>query len=184
MVDFNKYNLKTPKDLMNYFQTNMKYGFTYRKKVFTDMQQDFQKNMDRFYKLRVGDDFLKSGYGVCWDFCELEREFFLSKSIEHECFFIESFVNRQEGGPTHTFALFQENGKWFWFEYAWAFYRGIWQYSSKQEALKDVVEKFKEFYDRKLFDVGVYKTKRICKRLDTFEFVERCINCEQICMRL
>ena len=77
MVNFCKLGIETSKDLMNYFDKNMHYGFVYKKKVFTDNEPDFQKNMDKFYKLRVGEDFIKSGYGVCWDFCELEREFFL-----------------------------------------------------------------------------------------------------------
>ena len=180
MVNFCKLGIETSKDLMNYFDKNMHYGFVYKKKVFTDNEPDFQKNMDKFYKLRVGEDFIKSGYGVCWDFCELEREFFLSKKIEHECYFIESFVNRQEGGPTHTFALFKENRKWFWFEYAWQFNRGIWQYASKEEALADVLKKFEVFYDRRLYDIKLYKTKRLRKILDTFQYVERCINGEKI----
>ena len=180
MVDFDKYEIKSAADLMRFFEKNMYYGFTYRGKIFTDDQQDFQKNMDKFYKLRIGEDFIKNKYGVCWDFCELEREFFISKNIEHECFFIESFTNREDGGPTHTFVLFKSKNKWWWFEYAWQFHRGIWKYSSRKEALKDILEKFKNFFNRKLFDVRLYKTKSIQKRLDTYEYVERCINCERV----
>lgn len=180
MVNFDKYEIQTADDLMRFFQENMKYGFTYRGKIFTEDKNDFQKNMDKFYKLRVGEDFIKNKYGVCWDFCELQREFFLSKKIEHECFFIESFINRQEGAPTHTFTLFKSEDKWCWFEYAWLFNRGIWEYSSKEDALRDILQKFEDFFDRKVFDVRLYKTKRICKRLDTFQYVERCINSEKI----
>lgn len=180
MTNFEKYNVSTVQNLMRYFESNMKYGFTYRGKVFTDLQPDFQKNMDKYYKLRIGEDFIKNKYGVCWDFCELEREFFISKNINHECFFIESFINREKGGPTHTFALFEENGKWFWFEYAWLYKRGIWEFNSKEEALRSILEDFKTFFDRKLADVRLYKIERITKRLDSFEFVEKCVSSQKI----
>lgn len=107
-MDFEKYGVKTPEDLMNYFNANMKYGFVYKNKIFTDLEPDFQKNMDKFYKLRLKEDFLKHKYGVCWDFCEFEREFFESTGIEHRCFFIESFLKHENGGPTHTFALYKK----------------------------------------------------------------------------
>lgn len=175
MINFKSYGIETPQDLMIFFKNNMKYGFVYRNKVYTDLEPDFQKNMDKFYKLRLGDDFIKNKYGVCWDFSELEREFLASANIEHKCYFIESFVNREEGGPTHTFALYKNKDKWFWFEYAWQYYRGIHEYNSLNEALKDIVEKFELFYDRKVFNVRVYEIGKFKKRVNTYEFVEQCI---------
>ena len=96
-------------------------------------------------------------------------------NIEHECYFIESYINREEGGPTHTFALFKQNNKWYWFEYGWFYHRGIWEYSSKEEALKDIFSKFEHFYDNKLINIAMYKTSKVTKRLDAFEFVEHCL---------
>lgn len=179
-MDFAKFGINNPESLMNFFQENLKYGFVYRKKVFTDLEPDFNENFDKFYKLRLGEDFIKNGYGVCWDFCEFERLFFQSLNIPHECYFIESFLNREEGGPTHTFALFKQNVKWCWFEYAWAFYCGIREYETKEEALKDVLCKFNNFFDRRFVDVRLYKTAKVTKRLDAFEFVEHCLNCEKV----
>lgn len=106
--------------------------------------------------------------------------YFLANNIEHECYFIESYINRAEGGPTHTFALYQQNDKWYWFEYAWLFYRGIWEYNSKEEALKDVLLKFEKFFDRKLLNIKVYKTDKVTKRLNSFEFVEHCLKGQKI----
>ena len=180
MIDFKKYGIKSPQDLMKYFESNMKYGFVYHGKVFTDLEPDFQKNMDQFYKLRLGEDFIKNKYGVCWDFCELERAFFEYANIEHKCYFIESFINREEGGPTHTFALFKNQNKWCWFEYAWQFERGFHEYNSLDEALVDIVEKFKSFFNSQVYNVRVYETKKFTKRVDTFEFVEQCLQSKQI----
>lgn len=179
-MDFSKYGISTPQDLMRYFEKNMKYGFVYHGKVFTDLEPNFQKNMDKFYKLRLGEDFLKNKYGVCWDFCELERAFFSNKQIEHKCFFIESFINRAEGGPTHTFALYKRGNKWFWFEYAWQFKRGIHEYESEQSALRDIVHSFKSFYEQSLNNVRVYETNKFTRRVNTFEFVEQCLHSKKV----
>ena len=174
---YNKLNIHTPKDLFNFLEKNMKYGFTY--KIFTDLEPNFQENVDKLYKLRLGKDFVKNGYGVCWDFCEFERDFFISQNIEHECYFVDSFIKELGDGPTHTFALYKEGNKWFWFEFSWSCHKGIHPYNSKEEAIKDIAKKFKSFYDNKC-QIKIYKTEKVTKRLDVFEFVEHCINGEQI----
>lgn len=176
MLDFSKYNIFTPEGLLDYFNKNMNYGFVYRGKVFTDNYPDFQTDMDKYYKLRIGEDFIKYKYGVCWDFCELERQFFISKGIEHECYFIESFITREQGGPTHTFCLYKDGNKWYWLEYAWAYHRDIHSYDSKEQALSDILNKFERFFNRKLTNINMYKTKPITKRLNTYEFVEECLH--------
>lgn len=181
-MNFDKYNIKTYQDLMKFFKKHMNYGFVYRNKIFTQDNPNFQEEMNKFYKLRLKDDFIKSGYGVCWDFCELEREFFLSKNIPHECYFVESFVNRSQGGPTHSFLLFKENNNWFWFEFSWGDQRGIKKYNSKEAALEDVLSKHKKFCEQigHVSKVRLYKIDKFDKRLNAFEYVEKCINSKQI----
>lgn len=177
---FEKLCIKTPKDLMQYFEDNFNYGFVYKNKIFTDMDPNFQKNVDELYKIRLGKDFIKNKYGICWDFCEFERLFFKEYNFEHECYFIDSCINSVEDGPTHTFALFKQNNKWCWFEYSWSNHRGIWIYSSKEEALKDILFKFQKFYDNKLKDINIYKIDKVKKRLNAFEFVEHCLKGQKI----
>lgn len=177
---FQKLNIFTPQDLMNFFEKYLKYGFVYNKKIFTDDMPDFQQNMDKYYKIRLGIDFINHKYGVCWDFCELERVFFEEKKIEHECYFIESYINKTTGGPTHTFLLYKMNNNWYWFEYSWKFLRGIWKYPSKEKALKDILSKFDEFCDKKLVDISLYKTTKVTKRLNVYEFVKHCLNGEKV----
>lgn len=182
-MDFSRYNVKTPKQLFDFFCRNLRYGFKYRKKIFTESDIDFQQKMDKLYKIRLGHNFVDSGYGVCWDFCELERDFFLSKHIPHECYFVEVYENREEGGPTHTFALFQENQKWKWFEFSWGMYCGIWEYDTKENALKDVVEKFRLFYNAKQEDIKLFRTNKVKTRLNTFEFVDHCYAGERVIIK-
>ena len=175
-MNFKEKGITTPQQLMKFLEKNMKYGFTYRGKVFTDDNADFQENMNKFYKIRLGEDFVKSGYGVCWDFCEFERDFFEEFKISHECYFIYSFINKNEGGPTHTFALYNQNNKWFWFEYSWQNSRGIWEYNSKEEAILDIKKKFFENFYGEIEKVEFYKFEKVNKRLNVFEFVDFCMN--------
>lgn len=172
---FEKRGITSPKKLLNYFESNMKYGFKYFKNVFTDSQPDFQENMNRLYKLRIGENFLQSGYGVCWDFCECERLFFEYIGKEHKCFFVETILENGEGGPTHTFALFKENGKWCWFEFAWLAERGIHEFNTIEEAIEIIVKKLVKFCNEKICKVNVFRTEKAAKRMDAFEFVEHCL---------
>ncbi len=109
-----------------------------------------------------------------------EREFFSSLKIKHECYFIVNFLTRIKGGPTHTFLIYEQNNKWYWFEYSWFNFRGIWEYSSREEALKDIINKFISLNAQKYNHTELYKTNRITKRLNTFEFCEHCFNQQKI----
>lgn len=182
-MDFKKLNITTPKKLLEFCRNKLNYGFTYRGKIYTDNKPDFNDNMNKFYKLRKGENFIKSGYGVCWDFCEFERDFFVNTGIKHECYFIVNFLIRVQGGPTHTFLIYEQNGKWFWFEYAWFNYRGIWQYNSREDALCDIVNKFINLNAQQYNHTELYKTKSAKAGLNTFTFCEHCFNGEKIDIR-
>lgn len=44
--------------------------------------------------------------------------------------------------PTHTFLIYKENNKYYWFEHSWEKYRGIKAFDTEIDALKDIKEKF------------------------------------------
>ncbi len=179
-MDFKKYDIANMQQLMNFFQNNMKYGFTHKNRIYLEEGADFSSQMDKYYKLRIGEDFIKSGYGVCWDFCEFERSFCEQMNITHECYFFLSFLKGSECGPTHTFLIFEQNNKWYWFEYAWKQYRGIWEYPNKLETLNDILNKFCKYNDISYEKVEVYKTKKVKDRLNASEFIEHCLSGKKI----
>ena len=43
--------------------------------------------------------------------------------------------------PMHTFLVYEDNNKYYWFENAWLDNKGIYEYSSLDDLLKDVYEK-------------------------------------------
>mgnify|MGYP002521725528 FL=1 len=106
---FKDNNVKTPQELLEYFIDNFRYGFTYKSKIFTDDEPNFQEKMDKFYRIRLGKDFIKHKYGVCWDFCELERLFLFEDNLEHECYFIESYTDDGKiGGNSHIRLVYRK----------------------------------------------------------------------------
>ena len=171
--------IETPKQLMNFLNKHINYGFTYQDQVFLE-SEDFGKQMDKFWKLKTGNDLLDSGYGVCWDLSEFEREWFEKLKITSECFFFMAFLSRNEGGATHTFLLYEKDANWFWFEFSWEMHRGIWKYESKESALADIIEKFCQCYNKGCHQVEVYRTRKAKAGLNTFEFVEHCLSGEKI----
>jgi len=84
-MDFNE--LKTPVQLMAYMEKNLRYGFISSEKLYTWDMPLFQEKMDELYRLCINEELIKIGYGVCWDFVELQRAFFERRKIKHESFY-------------------------------------------------------------------------------------------------
>ena len=75
------------------------------------------------YILQSPNDLIDSKLGVCWDQVELERYYFESFNNSVKTFFIVHYDN--DKCPTHTFLIYEKNGKYCWFEHSWERYRGI-----------------------------------------------------------
>lgn len=171
-------NLKTPLELMQFLEKNIKYGYLAEGRIFTE--PFISGDMDKYYRLRTDKDLINTGYGVCWDVVELERSFFEHHKIEHECYFIQAFKTRAEGGPTHTILLFKEEDKWKWFEYTWTTYAGIHEYQSKKDALEDILKKHLQYATKEQNDIRLYKYQKAQAGLNTFEFINHCYTGESI----
>ena len=92
------------------------------------------------YRLQFPDELLKSKLGVCWDQVELERKLFADLGIKVTPFFIVYY--NESKCPTHTFILFEENGKTVWYEHAWLRHAGWHEYDSITDAIRDIRQIF------------------------------------------
>ncbi len=97
-----------------------------------------------FYYLLTPEELLEKKCGVCWDQVELERKLFLDNNISIKTFFI--YLDNSKDLPSHTFLIFKQNNKYYWFEHAWSTYKGIHEYANEDELLNDVILKFKYDY--------------------------------------
>ena len=120
-------------DLMN----DIEYGWVDK---YNHKHIDEYDNFDNDYILQSPTDLIKSKLGVCWDQVELERYYFNQTDYEIKTFFIINSNN-----TTHTFLIFINNNKYYWFEHSFEKYRGIHEYSSLDELLDDVKNKFINF---------------------------------------
>ena len=92
------------------------------------------------YMLQLPDQLEKSRLGVCWDQVELERKLFTDEGIGTRTFFIVHYDG--DKCPTHTFLLFANAGKTYWYEHSWSPMRGLHEYNNVNEALNDIKTEF------------------------------------------
>lgn len=125
-----------PQDIMNILN-DIEYGWLdINNKTHKDVDSSFSNN----YKLQSPEETLKNKIGVCWDQVELERYYFEKTNYEYKTYFIAHYDNKN--CPTHTFLVYEDNNKYYWFEHSWKKYQGIHEYNSKNELLKDIKNKF------------------------------------------
>lgn len=127
---------QTPEELLAQM-SDIEYGYIDRagKKHF-----DVDAQFDKEYFLQGADEIERSRIGVCWDQVEYERRFFKKFGLDFETYFIVYYMEAE--CPSHTFLIFERDGKCFWFEHSWGQYQGIHAYDSKEQLLNDVRQKF------------------------------------------
>ena len=123
-------------DIMNIMES-IEYGFPDENgKNLIDDFEYYDNHFNEFYYLRTPKEILKSKIGVCWCQVEVERELFVSNNIKCESYWICTYDG--ENLPSHTFLVYENDSKFYWFEHSWNKYKGIHEYNSLNELLKDV----------------------------------------------
>lgn len=123
--------IKSPEELLK-LMTSIKYD------NFTD---------EKDYIVKTPYELLKSKKGVCYDQVELERVLFNRIGFEYKTFF--AYSGDVTDNPTHTFLIFEDKGKYFWFENSWQSYRGIHgPFKSYNKAKNYVVNKLEKDWNR------------------------------------
>lgn len=102
-------------------------------------------DFEEFYYLLSPDELLKTRCGTCWEQVELERKLFTDAGIASETYFICTYAI--DASPCHTFLVYKDNDKYYWFENSWYNYRGIHEYNSLNDLLLDVKDKFIKDYN-------------------------------------
>lgn len=142
--------------------------------IYPDLENDKEMNKDfpKLYHLESPDELIKNKYGVCWDQVELERYYLDKYNIECNSYFIVEYDDKFY--PTHTFIVVSDNAKFYWFEHSWYPNRGIHEYDSLNELLKDVKLKFSK--DKNIDDIVIYKYEKPEYGISSNEFFKHCEN--------
>lgn len=139
-----KFNdINNPEDLLNYMNENVVYGFIgNNKKIYKDTESEEWLDWYNECRVQTGEEILKTNVGTCWDQVELERLWFEKHNYEFKTIFIYFEVDHENNFPTHSFLIFKENDKWYWFEHAFGEYEGIYEFDSIEDAIKYIKNAF------------------------------------------
>ena len=164
------WNYYTEKEIMSFLE-QIEYGWVDdEKKKHLTIDETFSKK----YRLQSPKEIIENKIGVCWDQVELERYYF--KGYQNiKTYFIVHYDN--DKCPTHTFLTYQKDNKYYWFEHAWEKWKGIHEYSSLEELLLDVKEKFildelKNNYNKN--NLCLYEYKKPKSNITVEEYYKHC----------
>ncbi len=113
----------------------------------------------QIYMLQTPEELIKSRLGVCWDQVELQRYYFSKTNLVFHSYDIV-YIDKNKM-PNHTFFVYEENGKYYWFEHAFEKYKGIHEFNDLKSLLLEVKESFvttelKDNYDDNLLNLFEY----------------------------
>ena len=150
------------------------YGYVDNKgKIHKEVDYSFSDN----YVLQAPKDLENSKYGVCWDQVELERYYFEKYKYIIKTFFIVYYDN--EKCPTHTFLVYKKDNNYYWFEHSWNKFKGIYEYSSLNELINDVQNKFIKYQldsDYNKDNIKIFEYLKPKYNISVLDFFKHCEN--------
>lgn len=181
-------DVKTPKELMEFLNKNIKYGVIDRKgnRLYDSSKQEFQNACKTVWKTRSVFQILKEGIGHCYDIVEIERFWFEKNGYIAKTIWISAYQQDIENsGFAHTYLLFKENEKWNLFEFADYKNKGIYEFNSVDEAIewqKNKQIEFAKSYVKPVekYDVAIYEYEKPKIGLTMNGFLTYIENCKKI----
>lgn len=173
----------TPQELYQYIKNNILYGFVDKtgKKYYSN---DFENiDIDKLYILQSPKQVINNKCAWCWDVVELLRYYLDAKKIYNESYYIEYINDKLKIHHTHTFIIFNENGKWYNIEDNSSTNEiGVFEYNSKKEVIESISGSFKswikETYNLSDLSSGYILNKYSKPRygITAYEFQNHCKN--------
>ena len=169
----NIWNYYNENEIMNLMQ-DIKYGWIDSKKK----QHVFRDNMVlQDYILQTPKEVMKNKVGICWDQVELERQYFKKNDWNIKTYF---FIYQDDFQcVTHTFLTFEKDKMYYWFEHSWERFKGIHAYSSLEELIFDVKEKFIKYEVKENVinkNLKIYEYTKPKYHLSSQDFCKHCMS--------
>lgn len=129
-------NIKTPQELLTYMD-NINYGFTDStgNNYGSWDEKKFEENVFKKWTLSSPERLIKVKHGHCFDQVELERDWFTKHNYIIHTYYIMFVLPYENPYTTHTFLIYEENSKYYYFEHSDYYNRGIIEFDSLEEAL-------------------------------------------------
>lgn len=128
------------------------------------------------YRMQYTDEVKRHKNSICWDLCEVEREYFEKRDFPFMTVFAVNMKMKRK--PNHTFLVFKNNGKYYWFEASWEAMKGVREYDSLEELFDDFRDNFGDFvkgrtYEKK--DIKFYRYKKPREKIGCNGFYIHCM---------
>ena len=104
--------IKTPEYLLK-FMSSFDYKWRDKDGNFPD---EITPNMYEDYSLMSPEEVLNNKCGICVDQTEFERDWFTRHNYENKVMTIQ--IIREDSVLGHTFLIYEDNNKYYWFENA------------------------------------------------------------------
>lgn len=142
LVDrFEKFEkIKTPEELLSFMKNNIKYGFIGEKdgKIYSPEQEGWGKGGSPAQRLQSPEEILGSGYGICWEQVELEKQWFAKNNFEFKTFLLMFGKDVSQKNPAHTLLAYKKDNNWYWFENTLDSHNGIHKFDSLDDLVGHV----------------------------------------------
>lgn len=128
------------------------------------------------YRMQEIEDVKRHKNSICWDLCEVERDYFKKREFPYMVVF--GVNKKMKNNPCHTFLIFKNNGKYYWFESSWELMKGVREYNSLEELFDDFKDNFSSFTRGKEYnrdDIEFYKYRKPRKRIGCNGFYMHCL---------
>lgn len=132
-------NLKTPQQLMDYMNINIEYGWIDKlgKKHINNL-----KNFRENYRISTIEEVIETGLGTCIEQAKLIKLFFDNNKIANKLYCYRRYENKDnfdQEVKMHCFVIYNDKNKWYQFEHSNSNRRGIHEYDSLDEAIKETL---------------------------------------------
>ncbi len=138
MMEFN-----SPNELLEYMKKEISYGWIDKNK---NRNLDTLKNFRSDYITMKISEILSMKIGTCIEQSLLQKLFLEKMNYYVEMYTLRSFELERETDEKvrmHCFTIYENNNRWYHFEHANPDLVGIHQYSTKEEAIKEILTYFR-----------------------------------------
>ncbi len=150
-----------------------------------DIDKNIYKNIDKGFKkkyiLSNPEETISNKVGTSFDLVEVERTYFKNLGLKFNTYFMIYYESKRI--YTHTFVVYEEKEKFYWFECAWHNDKGVHEYMSLYDLLTDIRTKFIKYNNIKFMDndyLCVYKYKKPKFHIGLKEFYKHCESGENV----
>ena len=137
------YDVKTPEELLDYMNENIRYGWLDNE---NNEHIDTMKEFRRLYRSLTIGEIITNKLGTCIEQTNLEMLVMDNLKIPYKAYCLRSYKDdlKIEDPKMHCFLLYYINGKCYHFEHSNPEVRGIHEYNTHEEAMKEILSYYQK----------------------------------------